>query len=101
MLPAWLHDHLDIPCGGSFLISADNQLIGVLSNPGANVNPDSIPRGLKRSRSPDHPGDLQQNENWGDGKFFFQQSQHDEYLTLSLRLCPVLQVRAAEINYSY
>lgn len=38
---------------------------GALNNPAANLSPDTSPRGLKRSRSPDY-GDLPPGDNLGD-----------------------------------
>ncbi|KAH6678449.1 chromatin remodelling complex Rsc7/Swp82 subunit-domain-containing protein [Halenospora varia] len=39
---------------------------GALTNPTANISPDTSPRGIKRSRSPDTSGDWQQGDGLGD-----------------------------------
>lgn len=41
--------------------------LGTLANSAASISPDTSPRGLKRSRSPDTYGDLPAEDNFGDG----------------------------------
>jgi hypothetical protein len=39
---------------------------GALTNPAATITPDTSPRGIKRSRSPDTYGDLPSGDGLGD-----------------------------------
>jgi hypothetical protein len=40
--------------------------VGALTNPAATITPDTSPRGIKRSRSPDTYGDLPPSDGFGD-----------------------------------
>ncbi|KAG9235663.1 chromatin remodelling complex Rsc7/Swp82 subunit-domain-containing protein [Amylocarpus encephaloides] len=52
---------------GTINPAALSGITGVLANPNANVNPDQVPRGIKRSRSPDAYDGLPQGDSLGDG----------------------------------
>lgn len=57
----------DLSSPYNLAIDADmNFQAGALTNPTANITPDTSPRGIKRSRSPDTYGDLPPGDSLGD-----------------------------------
>ena len=54
----------DLDLSTAIVISADPKKVGALANP--NITPETSPRGIKRSRSPDTYGDLTPGDGLGD-----------------------------------
>jgi len=60
---------------------------GALTNPAATITPDTSPRGIKRSRSPDTYGDLPSGDHLGDDGMFPRLSSYNSAADASVAMC--------------